>query len=414
MNHGSRSWPAMARALCVALPVALWGAQAVGAPEEQITTTMIGDFEFDSARDGRYCPACNFGDGNSRVVFTATDGSLWLAQVDRASGRFVPADGHGTRLDVNAAYFTDFGNGPSWMFSQRGSELVYTRYQDGLPHSSATAGIAWAHMVGPGQWTAGPVAGGLGRVNPKGTQETSNATPLVSYGSASRGGAWWRQGDFNSPEQALPMGDSNRGLGLRWVQGTQQLLLSGTVPGSSAKQIFLFDTSTGRTEQITSGPGNKRAQFMFFPPEYGGQAVFFVVVDDVRFDFYWRQADPQTGLAWTRFQSQTPPPELPYIAGSPEAFVHNGRSWLLFTMSDSNKPAPLTTIALLSLDPAQPELRRLNDADAPARWRSDPEYYIGDTDVYIYYSRAKPLQALLNSTSEGIWRVATGLGPPRP
>lgn len=397
--------------LISAIALYVGAGQASAAPEEQITTTVIGDFEFDWARDGAFCPTCNFGDGNSRVAFTDVDGNLWLAKVDRATGRFVPADGRGTRLDVNAAFFTEFGNGPSWMFSQDGSQLVYTRYVDGQPHTTAHVGIGLARMTAPAQWTAGLVPDSLGRVNPKGTQDILSAAPRVSYGSASRSAAWWRDGEFIAPEHMLPQGDSNRGLGLRWVQGTTQILLSGSAPDSSAKQIFIHDTASGLSEQITSGAGNKRAQFLFFPPEYNGQAVFFVVVDDTRFDFYRRQTDPQTGLAWTRFASQTPPPEQPYIAGSPEAFVHNGRSWLLFTMSDSNKPAPLTTVALMSLDPTRPELRELNDTDAPARWRSDPEYYVGESDVYIYYSRARPLQALLGGSSEGIWRVPTGLGP---
>lgn len=400
--------PCLGRAAAVML-CAL--ATTAGAVEEQITSAPLADIEFDSARDGRLCPGCNFGDGNSRVVFTAADGRLWVAQVDWASGRFVPGDGRGTLVDTNAAYYRDFGNGPSWVFSQRGSELVYTRYLDGASPSPASAGVGWARMTGPGQWAAGPVEDAFGRVNPKGTQVREDAVARISYGSVSRSGAWWRSGDFASAEVALPEGDSNRGLGLRWVAGTALILVSGS-PDGVVKQIFMHDTASGTTEQITSGPGNKRAQFMFFPPEFGGEAIFFAVVDDIRFDFYRRLPDAHGELRWTLFHSISLPPDQPYIAGSPEAFTHNGRSWIVLSMADTAKPASLSNIALLSIDPLRPELRRLTDSSSPPRWRSDPEYFINDRGVYVYFTRAR--LARFMAINEGVWRVDTGLGPAAP
>jgi len=42
-------------------------------PEVQVSDAPIVDFEFDWARDGVYCPTCNSGDGNNRIVFTDRD-----------------------------------------------------------------------------------------------------------------------------------------------------------------------------------------------------------------------------------------------------------------------------------------------------------------------------------------------------
>jgi hypothetical protein len=393
------------------LGLGLCAAAAAAALEERITSAPLADIEFDSARDGQWCPSCNFGDGNSRVVFTGADGTLWVAQVDWATGRFIPENGRGTLLDNNAAYYRDFGNGPSWSYSLRGSELVYTRYLDGLPPSPETAGLGWARMTGPGQWAAGPVAGGLGRVAPKGTQDRDAPVARISYGGVSRSEAWWRIGDFSAPEVRLPGADSNRGLGLRWVGGTDQILFTDT-PDGPVKQVYLHDTVTGATEQITSGRGNKRAQFMFFPPEFGGEAIFFVVVDDTRFDFYRRLPDAQGQLRWTLFQSLATPADRPYIAGSPEAFVHNGKSWIVLSLAESDKPAALSDIALMGIGPGTPELRRLTDASSPARWRSDPEYFVNHSGVYIYFTRARLVRNI--AVHEGIWRVDTGLGPRLP
>ena len=71
-------------------------------PEVQVTAASIPDYEFDSARDGRYCPTCNGGDGNSRLVFSDNSNNLWVGHVDFQTGAFLPADGHGALLASNS------------------------------------------------------------------------------------------------------------------------------------------------------------------------------------------------------------------------------------------------------------------------------------------------------------------------
>src|SRR5215208_2036913 len=76
--------------------------QASVMPEVQVSTAAIPDFEFDSARDGSFCPSCNGGDGNSRLVFSDNTNNLWVGHVDFQTGAFLPADGRGTLLASNA------------------------------------------------------------------------------------------------------------------------------------------------------------------------------------------------------------------------------------------------------------------------------------------------------------------------
>lgn len=381
---------------------------STAATEVQMTAEMLADFELDSARDGVYCPTCNFGSGNARVTYVDTQFRVMVAPLEMATGKL--RTDLAVAVDSNAAFVTDYGNGPSWMFSQRGSELVYTRYLNGRPRRDGSAGLGMAHQVGPDQWQSGFIGGSLGRVNPKATTEESDAVARISYGDVKQPLAYWRMAETNAQESVLPGDGSNRGVGLRWVPGSPEIIYSYTTPGEVDNQIFVYNTATSATEQITVGPGYKRAQFMLYAPEFGGQAVAFAVVDDTRFDFYTRVTEPGGATHWVKFNSIEMPSAMPYTSGSPEAFVHNGRTWILLGLRKTlglNAPSHL---AIMSVDPSRPELRMLtDDKKNPSRWRSDPEYFIAPDTVYIYYTRALPWK--FPTVGEGVWRVDTGLGP---
>lgn len=119
--------------------------------EVRVTASNIPDYEFDSARNGVYCAACNFGNGNSRFAFTDVSGKSWIGSVDFNTGNFYPPDGKGVLLDSNSALTTDFGNGPEWMTWGNDSQVVFTRYLVGQPKGPATAELAWSRMVN-GSW----------------------------------------------------------------------------------------------------------------------------------------------------------------------------------------------------------------------------------------------------------------------
>jgi hypothetical protein len=118
-------------------------APAQASPEVLITTAPVWDFEFDSARNGKECPSCNFNTGNSRFAWIDNDRNLWLGWVDFQTGAFIPPDGKGQLLDVGAVPIAVYGNGPEWMSSSTwGSQIVYSRYvpgQEGKPGQGTIA-----------------------------------------------------------------------------------------------------------------------------------------------------------------------------------------------------------------------------------------------------------------------------------
>jgi hypothetical protein len=127
-------------ALCL-LPLGL-PAQAAGV-ETLVTQAAVVDFEFDWGRDGLNCPNCNQGAGNARLAWTDGKLNLWVANVDPATGAFVPANGRGVKVDTDTALVTTYGNGPEWAFSALGSQLVYTKYLPDQPPATPPPASAW-------------------------------------------------------------------------------------------------------------------------------------------------------------------------------------------------------------------------------------------------------------------------------
>ena len=425
-RHGHRARVACALVALV-FPVWSWPGPAAALPaapvEVQVSSANFADIEFDSARTGNYCPTCNYGAGNSRVTFVDNNNVLWVGGVDFQTGAFVPADGRGTMVDTNAAFLTDFGNGPTWSISAAGSMLVYTRYADGQPQSPDTAGIGLAQPT-PAGWSAGLIPGTMQRASPKSTTDITAPFARISYGNSIKGdeSTYWMDLNGSATEVKMPVTDPNRGLALRWVDGTHKLIyVEPAAPDANGqvwRQVFLYDTDALTLEQLTSDPVDKRSAFMWSAPEFGGAMVFFVIAGTStadRFDLYRHALNGSGGTTWMKYQSITTPAKEPFISGSPEAFAHNGQSWIVLSLcATSGFTSASTDIAIASIDPKRPVLRQLTNALSPNRWRADPEYFVTAKGPFIYYTRSYPGTTTRPPISEGIFYVDTGLGPKAP
>jgi len=388
-------------------------------PEVQVSTAQdFQDFEFDWGRDGVFCSTCNFGDGNARLTYVDSIGNLWLGYVDFQTGAFYPQDGHGVLLDTGAAPANDYGNGPEWMFSTGGSQIVYTKYVPNRPHSAQTAGIGVASMVN-GAWSAGYIANPLNRQSPAATLDLTDADPRINYQDTSTGRLYWRAMSDPGTEHLLPIGSQTQGGSRRWVSGTHKVIYAGAAPpdstGTSYVQMYLYDTDTGAKEQLTFDPTAKMGGFMWRAPEYNNEYVFFTVADRTKVVVYRKLPGPDGVPRWTIVKSQDTPSQLPYV-WSPEPFTHNGRSYIFFQLSSSPKFRDYsipTQIAMTGIDPLRQDFRMLTNDSVNRRLRLDPEYFITAQGPYIYYLRFKLETSTTPAISDGIWRVDTKLGPPQ-
>jgi hypothetical protein len=398
---------------------ALLCAVAVAAPatEVLVTTARFGDLEFDWGRDGVYCPSCNGGDGNNRFNWVDRQGRLWIGYIDHATGFIYPSNGRAVLVDSNAAYYSDFGNGPEWLFWRGDSQLVYTRYVDIQNPTPETTGVALATQT-DGVWSSGFIDGGMGHITPAPSQTVDDPSPRMAYASATDGRIHWRtMGDVVGPEQQAPW--RSIGLSVRWVPGSTHLAFVNGKPGADGRryqQIFDFDSATNGLEQLSFEPEQKRGVFMFRAPEFGGDMTYFTVANRTELRVYRHQLGSDGLRRWTLVRTVRGPADAMYIA-TPEPFFHNGRTWVTMTLSSSNRASDITVptdLALTSIDPARPVFRRLTDSSSPRRLRQDPEYYITAQGPFLYFTRAVPATASSGPVNEGVFRVDLGLGPAQP
>ena len=200
-------------------------------PRSRSPTAAIPDYEFDWARNGIFCPTCNCGDGNARLVFSDADNNLWVGHVDFQTGAFVPPDGRGVLIDSNAAAATDYGNGPEWIDSAAGSQFVYTQCRRRASRPTAqTAIVGLATQVG-GAWTTATLPEQR-RAAPlrTATLDPTDPDPRINYVT----------GDKNAVVLAQDLGARRRdraaaqraddGNSRRWVPGTRKIIFQGHDP----------------------------------------------------------------------------------------------------------------------------------------------------------------------------------------
>jgi hypothetical protein len=392
-------------------------AQTPVLPEVQVTPAPIPDFEFDWGRNGVSCATCNFGTGNSRFAFSDSSGRLWVGYVDFQTGDFYPPDGHAVLLDALAAPPTDFGNGPEWVASTGDSELVYTKYLPDKPPSPENAGIARARMI-DGAWIADFLPDGLLRASPAGSLDSSDPAPRIHYVASDKDGIYWRSILDPGVEVEMPISDITQGNARRWVPGTRKLIFQGQPRDSTQRlvdQIFFYDTDTGELEQATFDAVGKLGALAWRAPEFGNEIVFLTMPQFRQQILIYRKLKGLDGTArWSVIKTINTPPELPFV-WSPEAFTHNGKSYVFFQLSSSPKFFDLgvpTHIAMSGINPLRQDFRMLTNDSTKPRVRLDPEYFITAQGPFIYYNRLVPETDDRPPVNDGVWRVDTGLGPP--
>ncbi|MBT9487246.1 MAG: hypothetical protein IV093_07015 [Rubrivivax sp.] len=400
-------------------------ASAQGLPREvQVGTRTIIDFEFDWGRDGVHCPACNYGAGNSRLAFTDEFGQVWVGYIDPTNGYFYPTDGQAVLVDTKSVTAQKIGNGPEWMVSQRGSELVYTRWTDKRPQTFNNISLGHAYM-GAGGWIAGSIPDSKGYVLPVGSLNLDDSVPMINYQNFStrKTDTYYRVMAQDTAQFKIDIGSSQPGVTRRWVPGTHKIIMtfqvespeSDTGPQRVFRQVFLYSPNTDTLEQLTFDPENKYWAFMWQAPEYNNEYLFFVMVGGRELHIYRRLKQDDGTFAWTVINKISMPKDNPFIV-SPEPMVYNGKSWIYFTVSPKrggHNISAASQVAITGIVPGESEVRVLTaDAEGQTRARRDPEHFITANGPYIYYNRYVP-RADGQAVSEGVFRIDTGLGVPQ-
>lgn len=378
------------------------------APNERQASAQADliDYEFSQAR--------------GQFVWNDSLGNLWLGGVDRATGLFVPPDGHGILIDPDSMTFQDAQktkNGPEWVRTAAGDVVVHTKYAGRHTDGNSRLGLATENP--DGTWTS-LIMGPEVRKAPYGSAVSGDPAPRISYVD-NREVHYWRE--LNNTASERPISDfpaSNYPVrhvmcDVPGVAGTRAVLYPVTVNG--VDQVFYRDFDSNTSRQLTFDAGVKYEVWMWCAPEYDNELVFFTLVDQTELRVYRNlPTGPGGQLQWTPVFSQKAPQGNQIF--SPEPFTYNGRSYIF--MAQSVRPNKFRSeIWIANIDAGAPLFKRITPAE-PLRTRTDPEVFVTSAGPMIYYNRLVP--TLTDSgrykpcrdpgCSDGVWFADSGLGAP--
>jgi hypothetical protein len=330
------------------------------------------------------------------MTFQDPSGSVWIGRLDPASGLFRAADGRDVLMDRGALSLRESYNGPEFGVDAGGWSLFYTKNKDGVPQ-------VWrSRLVGGKPEAAAVTADRQRRQSILASKNAQAATTRLLYiqGRLGNGHFYWL--DMDRPGSETPVVRLKEVDSPRWIDDTQQFVFAET-GGSDGGQLKLVDTTTGRGRTITNDAGVKTFAYGWKAPEYGGQILVLALVD-YRAVGVWRDTGKQY---WERIATLTPPAGSRYgNLGSPEPLVAQGRSYVSLVLKDANTRGRFRDsevwILGIDADPKNRFARRIDDGRSPVM-RTDPESYVGEKEIFIYY----------NAVSQGsgfeIHRARTGL-----
>lgn len=333
------------------------------------------------------------------MTFRTALGDVWVGNLDPHTGQFVRQDGREYLMDTGSETGGTI-NGPEFGLDTDGWSVFYSkRRADEVQVWRATldaAGTASAQVLTAGDrhQTAMPTLNGQ-----RGTTKVVNI-----IGSWESGGdiAWF---DERSPLEQNVFAQvnpflTNRNPG-RWMADGRRIVIVDEQDG----QLFMLDTDTGRREVITDDPGFKTAPQGFRAPEYDDRWVVTAVVDDRTIGVY---LDPGDGGIWPRVETLTVPVEASdEVFSSPEVFQASGKSWLVTTVKDRRTgegAAERGEIWVIDLEgDARVRYARRCDDGRPDVKRSDPEVFVGEQEVFVYYNVQE------DENTSTLWRCRTGI-----
>jgi hypothetical protein len=416
--------------------------------EVSVSPYMTGDIEFDWARDGLFCAACNYGLTNAQVNWTDRNNNLWVNGVNATTGAFTPVSGRGASgipVDTTAFFWQDWGNGPEWAFSTPAgapggnpvSQLVYSRYAPDEPATweYAGAGVASVSLVNnQPAWNVSFLPGAYTHVRndtvlPEASQCPSDTVAYALFTNVSATEMYTEPvstGPGTAPTET-PFGQIANNIGERWVACTTWLTYQGDVEvgGQTLQQVFWYDRVTKVNQQITFDPTTKQRALMFRAPEFNGQYVLMTLAGDDSVEIYLQTGTlsngaPSLTLVKTIY---SPDPTEPWMF-DPKAFIHctaqvpQCSTFIAIALAPINNAQWSEDIpnglAVMNIDPVNPLFNIMVPASAqPPTQRFDPKYFI--TSQYgplLYYDSLLAVTANQPYQDQGIYYLNMQLGPP--
>lgn len=328
------------------------------------------------------------------LSFQSSTGDVWLANIDSLTGLFISHAGLDLLIDMGAVPLLISMNGPEFGFDSLGWAIFYTKYYFGTPQ-------IWKAVVNGTAVTKYPLtSGSASRLSTLATKSSSSESIrlLFSKGQTlSTGVIGWI--DENNPSNEIIVDSIDSGV--RWIDNSRKFVYTKQT-GEYAGQLFLYDTETQSEERITNDNYRKTYSYGWFSPEYNN-LVLLTVINDTLIGIYKDNGNQ----FWEKITDIQVPPMSSYnYFGSPEPFVAGNKSYISLVIKETPTSSSYVNaeVWVIGIEPNINNRFMLRTDDGiPQKKRTDPESYIGEEQVYIYYN-------LVNAGNQfEVWRYATGI-----
>jgi hypothetical protein len=342
-----------------------------------------------------------FDEAENHMVWQDASQQLWLAKVDPIAGLIAPVDGRGKRIDTGLTPPGMSGNGPEFGFSRGQPFIAYTKTIAGV------MGLAMAEQDAQRRWSSARLTSPLNRWRPEGTKVPHQGPVAIVYNNKSLGNnvVSWRDLKDATTEKSvfgvLPQGG-------RWIAGDPSLMVWKPVGGTT--QAFRVDaTATNPVpQQMTFEAQDVLSAFSWFAPEFNQPLFVAIVGRDGRQIGIFRETAPNT---WTNIYPLTLPSAYEFVS-SPEAFVHNGTSYIVAIAASSLgaagfpfQPSGPSEVWIAGIDPDRPFFRRIDDPTTTAV-RAEPEMFMTAQGPKAFYNELDAVTGV-----QRLRLADTGLGP---
>lgn len=370
-----------------------WLSGAPGAEEPPGATVRIG------------AGAGSFGDpellsSENLIAYQSANGGIHMAALDPASGLFAPEDG--VLLDTGAAALLTSFNGPEFGQDQDGWSIFYTKEEAGALQ------IWRAEPDGAGGATAAPLTSGDPHTTAIVSRNAARDDVLVAavngeFASGLGDVVYFADSDPAAEIVVDPV-DTRETTHPTWTEGEARLVLR-EAEGAAAGQLFLLDPETGTRTQITDDDGDKTFPLGWIAPDFNGDLMVLALVDKAAVGVYRDLG----GAFWTRITTLAVPEGSAGVTlGSPEPFVAAGKSYMTLSIQNNFSSAPGEADSEIWVfdmedDPATRFAERCDDGAEGPQFRLDPESYLGEDQVFVYYNIARGTGTL------ELYRCASGV-----
>lgn len=329
------------------------------------------------------------------MVFQDQGGSIWIGKLDPTNGLLQSGDGKDILLGSGAFNLLESFNGPEFGLDARGWSVFFTKTHGGIPQ-------IWRARLNGEKSEAMPLTtDGQRRQSILASKNAQAASIKLIYVQGKRGDGRFFWSDEDRPTTETPVVRVKGTDSPRWIDDTLQFVFAES-DGADAGQLKLVDTATGNVRTITSDTGVKSFAYGWKAPEYRGEILVLAMVDQKAVGV-WRD----TGKShWERIATLTAPPEARYgNVGSPEPLVSQGRSYVSLVLKDGTSGRFRDSeVWILGIEADQDKrfARRVDDGRSPMM-RSDPETFVGDNEIFVYYN-------VYRRSAIEVHRARTGLG----